>query len=81
MQKSGFRNSSHTPSLVAALIQGAAGGGGGFLLPFGLGLLVTATGTYAVGFVLFAVVAGFAAVTVVRRQQAWRAHWDLEVAV
>ena len=60
---------------------GAAGGVGGFLLPFGLGSLVQLSGGFAVGFFLFAVAAGTAAAIVRWRQRIWRATWDLEVAV
>ena len=60
---------------------GAAGGLGGFLLPFGLGALVQVTGGFAIGFVVFAVAAGVSASLVQRRQRVWRTSWDLEVAV
>ena len=50
---------------------GAAGGLGGFFLPFSFGLLKDATGTYASGFLVFAVLAGVAAssVSYIQRQQ------------
>ena len=61
---------------------GAAGGVGGFLLPFGLGALAELTGGFAVGFVLFALAAGSAAGLVRRRQRVWRsAAWSMEVAL
>ncbi|MEX2658567.1 MAG: MFS transporter [Acidimicrobiales bacterium] len=60
---------------------GAAGGLGGFFLPFGLGALRQVTGTFAAGFVLFAVVAGVAGLAMVRRQRVWRTAWDLQVAI
>ncbi len=51
---------------------GAAGGFGGFLLPFGLGSLAGRTGTFAAGFVVFggAVLLGLVAVRF--RHVAWR---------
>ncbi len=62
---------------------GAAGGVGGFLLPFALGSLEGTTGSFAAGFVVLATVAAVAMLTVVRRQRTWRERerWDLEVAV
>lgn len=60
---------------------GAAGGVGGFLLPFGLGSLAELTGGFGVGFALFALGAGCAAGLVRRRQRVWQADWSLEVAV
>lgn len=71
------------PNRIGAMtgLVGAAGGLGGFLLPFGLGSLVGATGTFATGFALFAMAAGVTAGAVVWRQRVWRESWDLEVAV
>jgi len=60
---------------------GAAGGLGGFLLPFALGSLQGSTGTFAAGFLVFAAAAGLASVAVSRRQRAWHGDWALEVAV
>ena len=60
---------------------GAAGGLGGFLLPFALGSLHGSTGTFAAGFVVFAVAAVAASMAVGRRQRAWSRDWALEVAV
>jgi len=60
---------------------GAAGGVGGFLLPFGLGSLVQLTGGFAVGFVIFAGAAGLSCALVRRRQRVWHSTWELEVAV
>jgi NNP family nitrate/nitrite transporter-like MFS transporter len=60
---------------------GAAGGLGGFLLPFALGSLQGSTGTFAAGFLVFAAAAGAASVAVSRRQRAWQGDWALEVAV
>jgi len=71
------------PSRMGAMtgLVGAAGGVGGFLLPFGMGSLVQATGTFGVGFVAFGIAAAVAAVGATGRQRKWRAAWDLEVAV
>lgn len=52
---------------------GAAGGVGGFLLPFGLGALRQATGSFAPGFLAVAAVATAAGVAVRRRQRTWDA--------
>jgi len=60
---------------------GAAGGLGGFLLPFALGSLQGSTGTFAAGFALIAAAVGLASFCVNRRQRVWAAAWDLEVAV
>jgi NNP family nitrate/nitrite transporter-like MFS transporter len=54
---------------------GFAGGVGGFLLPFLLGLLKDATGTYASGFVVFATAALLAAALLFRAQTAWQRTW------
>ena len=70
-----------TSVLAAAVLVGAAGGVGGFLLPFALGSLAQLTGGFAMGFVLFALAAGCAAGLVRRRQRVWQAAWSLEVAV
>ena len=60
---------------------GAAGGLGGFLLPFALGSLQGSTGTFAAGFIVFSVAAVTASLAVSRRQRAWQRDWALEVAV
>jgi NNP family nitrate/nitrite transporter-like MFS transporter len=60
---------------------GAAGGVGGFLLPFGLGSMAQITGGFALGFVAFAVAAGLSGSLVRRRQSVWRTTWDVQVAV
>ncbi len=60
---------------------GAAGGLGGFLLPFALGTLQGSTGTFAAGFLVFAAAAVLASVAVNRRQRAWNRGWALDVAV
>jgi nitrate/nitrite transporter NarK len=51
-------------SFMAWLLIGAAGGLGGFLLPSWLGLFKDTTGTYQSGFLLFAVLAMVAAMSV-----------------
>ena len=60
---------------------GAAGGLGGFLLPFALGSLQGSTGTFAAGFIVFSAAAVTASMAVSRRQRAWQRDWALEVAV
>ena len=71
------------PARMGAMtgLVGAAGGVGGFLLPFALGLLKGSTGTFAAGFALVAVAVGVASFCVNRRQRVWAQTWDLEVAV
>lgn len=60
---------------------GAAGGLGGFALPFALGALAEATGGFGAGFAVLAVAAAATAAAVRWRQRVWRTAWDLEVAV
>ena len=71
------------PSAVGPMtgLVGAAGGLGGFLLPFALGSLEGSTGTFAAGFGVFALAALVASVAVSRRQRVWQAAWALDVAV
>ncbi|MDP8937186.1 MAG: MFS transporter [Actinomycetota bacterium] len=71
------------PSRIGAVtgLVGAAGGVGGFLLPFALGFLEGATGSFAAGFVVLAAVAAGAALSVVGRHRTWRDARELEVAV
>lgn len=71
------------PSRIGAVtgLVGAAGGVGGFLLPFALGSLEGATGSFAAGFVVLAAVAAGAALSVVGRHRTWRDARELEVAV
>jgi NNP family nitrate/nitrite transporter-like MFS transporter len=60
----------HKQMGAASGLIGAAGGLGGFCLPFGFGLLKDLTGTYGTGFVLFAglsIVASASAFVVARR--------------
>jgi NNP family nitrate/nitrite transporter-like MFS transporter len=61
------------PERVGAMtgLVGAAGGIGGFLLPFAFGWLVSTTGTFATGFAVFANVAGLAALAVAGRDRVW----------
>ena len=71
------------PSAVGPMtgLVGAAGGLGGFLLPFALGSLQGSTGTFAAGFVVFSLAAVTASVAVSRRQRVWSRAWALDVAV
>ena len=71
------------PSAVGPItgLVGAAGGLGGFLLPFALGSLQGSTGTFAAGFLVFGAAAVLASVAVTRRQRAWQRDWALDVAV
>jgi NNP family nitrate/nitrite transporter-like MFS transporter len=62
-------------------LAGAAGGVGGFLLPFGLGSLAELTGGFALGFGVFALAAGGAAAVVRSRSRVWRRTWQLEGAL
>lgn len=50
---------------------GAAGGLGGFMLPFAFGWLASTTGSFAAGFAVFAAVAGLAAFAVASRDRVW----------
>lgn len=61
----GYRNMMGTASGFI----GAAGGLGGFFLPFWFGLLKDATGTYASGFLVFVVLTGIATVSVLYIQR------------
>jgi NNP family nitrate/nitrite transporter-like MFS transporter len=54
---------------------GAAGGVGGFLLPFLLGSLYDRTGSYATGFLVFTAGALVTLGVLVFVQQAWRSTW------
>jgi NNP family nitrate/nitrite transporter-like MFS transporter len=71
------------PTKVGAMtgLVGAAGGVGGFLLPFALGSLRQTTGSFAAGVLVYAVVGGGAMWAMTRRQRAWRSAWQLEVAI
>ncbi|MEO7428328.1 MAG: MFS transporter, partial [Acidimicrobiales bacterium] len=63
------------PERVGAMtgLVGAAGGFGGFLLPFGFGWLASSTGTFAAGFAVLANVAALTALAVTGRDRAWSA--------
>lgn len=61
------------PERVGAMtgLVGAAGGVGGFMLPFGFGWLSSTTGSFAAGFAVLANVAGLGALAVAGRDRAW----------
>lgn len=61
------------PERVGAMtgLVGAAGGLGGFMLPFAFGSLASSTGTFTAGFALFAGVAAAASAAVGTRDRAW----------
>ena len=61
------------PSRVGAMtgLVGAAGGLGGFALPFGFGALKSATGGFGMGFALLAAVAVLASLVAASRQRRW----------
>ena len=65
------------PTRIGAMtgLVGAAGGVGGFLLPFGFGSLVGATRSFAAGFVGFAIVAALVASALAYRNRTWRREW------
>lgn len=77
------------PDRIGAMtgLVGAAGGLGGFLLPFGLGTLASRTGTFAAGFAVLAAIVLVAALAVGPRLRLWRGalepalDLDLEVAL
>ena len=56
-------------------IVGAAGGFGGFLLPSILGAIKDRTGSYAIGFALFAGIALTASAALLQIGRAWRVRW------
>lgn len=71
------------PERVGAMtgLVGAAGGVGGFVLPFAFGSLASATGSFSAGFAAFATVTGLAAVAALSRDRVWTvARPAMEVA-
>ncbi len=71
------------PSAVGPItgLVGAAGGLGGFLLPFALGTLEESTGTFGAGFAVFALAAAMASLAVTWRQRVWARAWAVDPAV
>jgi len=61
------------PERVGAMtgLVGAAGGLGGFMLPFGFGWLASVTGSFAVGFGMIGGAIGLAALAVYSRDRVW----------
>lgn len=70
------------PTRIGAMtgLVGAAGGVGGFLIPFGLGTIKGFSGSFGPGFLVFAAATLITAAAVVSRQRAWRSRWEIEVA-
>jgi MFS transporter, NNP family, nitrate/nitrite transporter len=60
---------------VVTGIVGAAGGIGGFLLPSFLGIFKDLTGSYGIGFFLFAGMAGYCLMALRSVEGVWRARW------
>ena len=71
------------PTQVGMLtgIIGAAGGFGGFLLPSLLGTLKQTTGSFGVGFAVFAVVAASGLAALLSQRRNWRRTWPRESVV
>jgi NNP family nitrate/nitrite transporter-like MFS transporter len=71
------------PTQVGMLtgIIGAAGGFGGFLLPSVLGTLKQTTGSFGVGFAVFAVVAASGLAGLLSQRRNWRRTWPRESVV
>ena len=71
------------PTQVGMLtgIIGAAGGLGGFLLPSLLGSMKQATGSFGVGFEVFAVAAAGGLAALLSQRQTWRHTWPRESAL
>ena len=65
----GVRMRAHVGTMTGLV--GAAGGIGGFALPFLFGSLRGSTGTFATGFVMFAIVAASTSVAVLTRYRRW----------
>ena len=70
----------HQIGAVTGLV-GAAGGLGGFLLPFGLGALASRTGSFAVGFAALASVGVLVSLALRARERIWTRSRALEVAI
>ena len=62
-------------------IVGAAGGLGGFFLPSMLGAIKGRTGTFALGFAIFAVIVFVGVTALFRLGRVWRNSWSAESAV
>lgn len=56
-------------------IVGAAGGVGGFFVPNILGTLKQVTGTYQIGFIVYAVLGVAVLIVLANAQQSWRKKW------
>lgn len=69
----------HRIGSVTGLV-GAAGGVGGFLLPFCLGSLKGFTGTFGAGFLCLAALATGMAFVAAARDRAWRPAWEEQLA-
>lgn len=61
-------------------IAGAAGGLGGFFIPFGLGLLRQRTGSYGAGFALYAIVFLSASLLLLALGRRWITTWPADRA-
>jgi len=62
-------------------IVGAAGGLGGFFLPSMLGAIKGRTGTFALGFAIFAVIVLAGVTALFRLGRVWRNSWSVESAL
>jgi NNP family nitrate/nitrite transporter-like MFS transporter len=70
----------HEIGAVTGLV-GAAGGLGGFLLPFGLGVLASRTGSFAAGFAALASGGVLISLALRGRERVWTRSRTLEVAI
>jgi NNP family nitrate/nitrite transporter-like MFS transporter len=68
------------PTQVGMLtgVIGAAGGLGGFLLPSLLGTMKQTTGSFGIGFAVFAVVAAGGLAALLSQRRTWRREWPRE---